>query len=411
MFIMTFSISGGKVSTDEKRVLKERPKLSFGAVISGKYTKDYEDFLSDNFPLRNMFIKVSKTLTDAIQLKNKEGVVLVAKDAPSDLGAGETLEAIKPSQSPTTKPQPTPVPIVVDEASVLDQGNIIIVGNRAMETFFYSKEKCTAYASIINSLATKLPNIRIYSLLIPTSIEFYSPPKYHSLSQSQKDAIDYIYNSLVGVSAVDAYGLIAANTDKYLYFRTDHHWTALGAYQAYVRFCEKANIEPSKLEGMQNAVIENFVGTMYGYTQSEVLKNNPDTVEVYYPPIKSVATAYQAADMLNGSDIKLIYRQLDSTTNKYLAFLGGDHPLIHIVSENKNGKKLLITKDSFGNALIPFLSNNYEEIFVIDPRSILLNLPQFAVDHQINDIIIENYSFAVTNTKFINGLNSVVNPQ
>lgn len=94
------------------------------------------------------------------------------------------------------------------------------------------------YAQVLNSYHEELPDVQIYNMIIPTAIEFYVPDKYRDLTQSQKAMIDLVYGTLdPSIKKVDAYSELAAHTDEYIYFRTDHHWTGLGAYYAYRAFC------------------------------------------------------------------------------------------------------------------------------------------------------------------------------
>lgn len=404
------------VSKQENRTLAKFPEFSMQRLWSGEFARDFETYFSDQFPFRSAFVSLDKAYESAMTVKGGEGATLVAKTGDSDLGSGESLlerEGKTPAPDPNMVtvqvPKPTAAPVTVDEANVQNKGSILIVGDRAVEIFGSYPGIGDEYVSIINTMKEKMPNANVYSMVVPTSVEFYSPEQYHSLSSSQKDAIASMYDAMSpDVKKVDAYSYIAANADKYIYFRTDHHWTARGAYYGYMGFCREAGLAPVPIDKFSVQTVEGFVGTMYGYTQSQVLKDNPDTVEILSPPAVESCKSYTTTVMDDGVDSHVIYTKLEGTSNKYLAFLGGDHPLLHIVTGNKNGKKIALVKDSFGNAFAPFLINHYEEIYVIDPRKIDMYLPYFVTQHEIDDVLIENYAFAVSNKTIKDGMKKLV---
>ena len=124
------------------------------------------------------------------------------------------------------------------------------------------------------------------------------------------------------------------------------------------------------------------------------------------PAVES-CTAYTSASMEYPYEAGVIVDP-GKSGNKYLTFLGGDNPLMRIVTTCKNGHRVLVVKDSFGNAFVPFLSAHYEEVYVLDPRSACTSIAQFCADHAINDVIIENYAFAIGNPEILAGLSGLV---
>ena len=111
--------------------------------------------------------------------------------------------------------------------------------------------------------------------------------------------------------------------------------------------------------------------------------------------------------MAQGYRIQAVHTTVESS-NKYLAFIQGDNPLVQFKTDLTNGKKIVVLKESFGNALVPFLLNHYEEVYVIDPRSLSADLPAFIEQHGIQDVLIVNYAFAVTNTKWLDGFEAMI---
>ena len=97
-----------------------------------------------------------------------------------------------------------------------------------------------------------------------------------------------------------------------------------------------------------------------------------------------------------------------SGDNKYLAFISGDQPLEKITTGVTNGKKILVIKESFGNAFVPFLCNNYQEVYVVDPRKIDMNLPEFIKNNGIGEVLAINYSFGMSNKFYCDSLESMI---
>jgi hypothetical protein len=434
-----------QVSAEENRTLHQMPAFSWSALASGRLTRDFEEFFSDQFPFRAFFIQANHQLGDLLKLNFGNSVEIV--DGPGDdldLGEGERIEPdpsdhvilptdptqATPTVGPTVTPLPTPVvtsaeptptettaPTVAPtptakppvDGEVIKISGVIIVDKRAMELYSFSESRSARYIQLINKLHGKLPDVRMIDMVAPTAVEFYSPEKYHSLSSSQKNAIATIYSKLAdGIVTVDAYSKIDALYQDYLYFRTDHHWTARGAHCAYRAFAETTGITAIPLNQFETGIVPgDFLGSLYRYTQSSILKNNPDYVEYFLPQVSSEGIAFTSMTMSEGYKVQAV-RTSTSSSNKYLVFIQGDNPLVRFKTSLTNGRKIVVLKESFGNALVPFLLNHYEEVYVIDPRSLTGNLPNFITQHGIQDVLAINYAFSVTNTKWLDGFEKMI---
>lgn len=424
------------ISLQENRALSQKPVFSLASLVSGKYTTEFESFFSDQFPFRDFFIDIHHKAVNLLQSPLTGDVEVVTRPS-QDLGTGETLEhdpsdiVINPIPTPiitesesdttsatssqpveTTAPALPTVPEITlppVEGEVEDYSAVIIVNGYAMELYYYSAEKSTYYADLVSRLQSKVPGVRIIDMIAPTSVEFNSPAKYHSNSSSQKMAIDETYAKLSdGILTVDAYGKIVPHYGEYLYFRTDHHWTARGAYYAYTAFCESAGLQPVAIENMEQGFIEgDFLGTLYKYTNSEQLTENPDHVEYFLPTVGSEGIAYATAEMTEGYKVSAVKTDIKNS-NKYLAFIGGDNPLTHFKTALTNGKSILVLKESYANCFVPFLINHYENVYVIDPRSLKCNLPDFISKNNIQDVLVLNYAFSITNQTWIRGFEAMI---
>lgn len=286
---------------------------------------------------------------------------------------------------------------------------VIIQGDRAMEIFTASRKWLTRYGEDINAFATRSPSTNVYVLLAPTSVEFYGPDDFKTKNQSFETAIEYAYAPLTAgnVRTVDSRNAIARHVDEYIYLRTDHHWNGRGAYYAYTAFCKAADLTAPKLSSYESGSVEGFVGSLYAQTQEEVLKKHPDTVTYYFPHTASTGEAFETAALTNPRSVKVVQPKVPAEY-AYLCFIEGDNPIERFTTENKNGKSILMVKESYGNAFAPFLTDNYEEVWVVDPRKVDLDLVSFVRENHIDDVLFLNYAFAPSNPTYRNAFEKML---
>lgn len=391
------------VSEKENRVLATKPQFSWSALLDGTLIKDFETYYSDTFPLRDSFMEINNHVTKFLtQFGGKEENVIISYEKYDSDFIGEGVDFGVEGN----------VSIKDNHASENDaslKGSILISGTRAMEVFMNSSAMTDGYSALVNKTASSMPDgVKFYSMIVPTSVEFYGTKTYSTGVYSQKDAINSAYSKIDdSVTKIDVYSYLNKVTDEYIYFRTDHHWTARGAYQGYLAFCNATQQTPVKLEELESGKITDFVGSLYKASNSDVLKKNPDYVEYFKTRVDVSAMVYSDGSMKNGKSCYVVARAVNSD-NKYLAFIGGDQPLEKIVTSNKNGKKILVIKESFGNALVPFLCDNYEEVYVLDPRKTNFDLAEFVERQGIGEVLMINYSFAMANKTFSNALYSML---
>ncbi len=283
-------------------------------------------------------------------------------------------------------PSPTSKPARDDDGKTI--GKVLIYKDSAYALFPFSEDSANYYVKILNQFRQEAGDgVTVYSMLAPTSMEFLQEEKYQKLTDSQKDTIAYVNAKLKGVVPVDAYTPLSEHSREYVYFRTDHHWTALGAYYAYTGFAAAAGFEPVSLGKYETDIIEGYIGSMYETTGSSNLKRNPDTITVYKPFTKNEYNIYY------GSAIKMKVIDMSHADKKikYRVFLSGDRPLGIIKTDVGNGKKILVIKDSYGNAMVPFLLPHYEEIYVVDPRQYEKNIFSLIRDNDIQEVLFLNY--------------------
>lgn len=412
LFVSALFLPKPTESKVEKRALSACPEFSLGALFSGQLSRDMETYFSDTFPLREWFVSLAAVVDENQGIRFDDVRII----APSNDAQNMTAEPIAPSatqvssmpqQAATaekppeatmsdlqTSETPQPSPVNEDATGTVSNG-IFICDGRAMSLYGGSHESARRYASVLNTYAQALPDVQIYNMIIPTASEFYMPQKYSSVSQSQKGVIDLIYGMLNdSVKKVDAYGALAAHTNEYLYFRTDHHWTGLGAYYAYTAFCREAGFTPLSMDDFETRRLEDFIGTMYAQAQDSTLLQTPDYVDYYLFKQPYTAVRYDRGNPYTPVPHNL-WGEYAKSPNSYSVFLQGDFPLIAVDTGIKNGRKIMIVKESFGNAFAPFLINHYEKVYIVDQRYFERPLLEFIRQEGINELLFANNSFAV----------------
>jgi hypothetical protein len=192
---------------------------------------------------------------------------------------------------------------------------------------------------------------------------------------------------------VDVYDSLKLHANEYVYFRTDHHWTQLGAYYAYRDYCAALGLPHTGLLSYPRVRLDGFLGSFYNSIGgNSAMRANPDSVLAYTPVVPYEMTGYENSAMENGFKMNII-RGPDEIqiANKYLAFTGGDLPVIDIKMPSDTGRRLIVFKESFANAFIPFLTENYDEIIVVDFRYFEGSVDSLIAEHKINEALFLNY--------------------
>lgn len=412
------------VSEYEKRELEKFPEFSLESLFSGEYAEKLDLFFADTFPAREKFVELASKTEDVRGLRiddvkihesgntttTAEPVLPVKQEQPEETLSVTVPEETKPEEtSPPaeekteeTVPEETapPATSTEDEVEGEQRGSVFIYKDMALPMFGGNRYACERYATALGKYEEILgESVDIYNLVIPSSIEFYLPQKYKNkgITADEKANIEYIYSLMdEGIKTVDAHSTMkeAADAGEYIYFRTDHHWTARGAYAAYVAFCQEAGFEPVPLENMEKRVIENFVGTLYGQTQDSVLRENPDYVEYFIPPVETETYRYVKNQPYTPYASTIWADYATGGGNTYSVFLHGDLPLTHIKTNANTGRKVLVVKESFGNAFSPFLISHYDEVFIVDQRYFQLGLIDFIQQNGVTDLLFINNIFA-----------------
>jgi len=285
------------------------------------------------------------------------------------------------------------------------KSGIIIIGKgdsiRAVEPFRGLEERGINYAEAANRYKKTFGNrVNVYCMVIPTAVALYCPEEAQEWTKDEWAAIDNVYSHLRnGVKAIDLAETLKAHAEEDIYARTDHHWAALGAYYAAQQFAEIADVPFADLSTYQRHAIHNYVGTMYRFSKDVAVKNAPEDFVWFVPQNVTYTTSYikyklgrnkQVVSESEPTDGNFFYEYEDGNSAAYMTFMHGDLNTTTVKTSTRNGRRLLILKDSYGNALPSFLFHSFEEIHVVDCRYFLRNIARYVNEHAISDILFAN---------------------
>ena len=413
--VLFFVIPKKDYSVVEKRKLTSFPEFSYESLFEGTYTDNITKYVSDNFVLRDNLVELSSDLeekrgihVDGVKLYNSNSDITNTSPQYIDTPL-KRVKQIKLGEQTLLLGDETKATIDfmkglqnidiyegLSEDEIIGQkaGPLFLVGKTALEIFYGNSKIAEDYVNILNTYRLAIDSdVNVYNMIVPTHFEFGLPEKYKSeIGKSQKPFIDEIYENLdSSIIKVDAYSKLkrAYERNEYVYFRSDHHWTALGAYRAYEAFAKSAGCEATPLTDVENKKIDEFLGTFYSSTHDSSLKESPDFVSYYVPKNNYKVTNYKE-DGKNTTSGTLLYNKLSDISHGYLVFMGGDIPLSVIETDAGTGRSILIFKESYGNAFVPFLVGNFDIIYVADIRKFPFNAINFVAENNISDVLFLN---------------------
>ncbi len=344
-FILNTALPDREFSEQENRSLQQRPPFSFDELFSGQYTKDFETYTTDQFTLRDEWITLKAASELALGKRQNNGMFLCD---------GGTI--IEPYEAP-------------------EDG------------------KLEANMEALNKLVANT-DADVYFALIPGKSDIWA----HMLPQnaprdSEKAAIDYCY-SLSDAVNVDIYGKLEEHSGEYIYYRTDHHWTTLGAYYGFSALAESMGLDCpdiSEYSGRET-VSEEFYGT--SWSSSGFSWVEPDSMEIFVTEPEGLEiTNYPQGSPVEG----LLYdwSRLE-VKDKYSFFYGGNTPLLEIETGVEDAPSLLILRDSYMDSLSPFLLASYSRIHILDLRYYRASLSDYIAQNGFDDVLvcysIDNFS-------------------
>lgn len=339
--ILSFIIPDKAKSAEENRVLAQIPSLSYQTYFEGRFQTKLEQYFNDQFPFRNSLIKW-KTASDlTLDIIESNGVIK-SKD-------GYLIERIKnPSE------------------------NNIRHDIKSLDNFKRSNPNCNFYFLLA-------PNAgNIMSEKLPRTVHMSNQNKY----------MTSFFNDLkkIGITPIDSRKTLKKNIDKQqLYYRTDHHWTTGAAYLAYKEAHKEMGLD-SDIKYKKLSIHRNFRGTLA--SKSGFTNGRNDELQIYWPKknqnyhdsiynfvdVKKTTNTFYAFDNLKKKDA-------------YTIFGGWNHPFYTISTPTKAPRKLLLIKDSYANCMIPFLTQDFRKIVVVDPRYYFGDINKIMAEEGITDVL------------------------
>ena len=409
------------VSEKEKRELERFPAFSFAALGDGSYFEQIGLWFSDTFPGRETWIAADQAierlhgssdvviygdteLSDTIPVTIPTPAQVAAADAqtvPTPAAPTEPLAtqaapepiASEPTENPEEDAEDEWNGVVIEEEDLISTGAVIQIGDSAYEFTNFSQYYTDSYAEQMNRAARLLEGkCRVFSVFVLHGSTIMLPRDFREQigCAPEEDILAYINGQLSeDVYAVDTFTPLVSHNGEYIYFRTDHHWTALGAWYVYAEWARTAGLEPVGLEAYTEGVQEPFYGSLY-YKARQSSRLQVDSVYTYTPP----GDVHLFLE-LNGRDSLTVRGfENDLVTNvhggdKYMAFLAGDHPLSTFINNDiTDGSACLIVKNSFGNPFCYYFTQHYQYVYVIDYRKYnRRTLTAFVDYYDIDDVV------------------------
>lgn len=417
----------------EKRELTKFPEFTWKSLWDGSYFSQISEWYADSYPFRESLLGAYHSLQEMYGLRGEQlvgensGTAEEIPDIPTDpdlpdvvitdraeTGSATVTDPVEPPTDTTTSPPSAGGDVLEPERS----GSLYIVGDSAYDLYYFSTASSDRYASLISRAGEKLEGkADVYSILIPLSyaINLDKTTQNKIGVSDAEQAINYMYAKMSSnnVNKVSIYKTLQAHANEYLYFRTDHHWTALGAYYAYQVFCAVRGIEATPLSNYTVTTYDGFLGTHYSATGSSKIK--ADTITAYIPiatnTIYITDRGGERTKYSRGIVTPNIGAMYAAVGSQYNCFLLGDHALGEIHNETKtDGSSVLVVKESFGNAFVPFLVDSYEYVYVVDARYFDGDLVSFVTSHGIKDVIFINNLSATGSSARMNELEKFIGP-
>ena len=272
-------------------------------------------------------------------------------------------------------------------------GSLYLNGDSAYELFYFSEKAVRAHASLLNTVQAMFPKLKLSAMIVPNSFGVILDPKVQEklASSGMDQAIAYSYSLMdKRVNTVNVFDALSAHKKEYIYFRTDHHWTQLGAYYAYQEYCKSMGYSTKPLSDYQKLDFPEFYGTFYFFmNRPESLKGHPDQVTAYQGSMNSMQYTDSKGNLQEGKLINDASQMLPG--NKYNCFMLGDHGYVEIHNEGAPRKKsILVLKDSYGNAFVPLLAQDYRDVYVVDYRHYQGNASSLIQEKGIEEILFLN---------------------
>jgi len=352
---------------------------------------------SENIDVISSEVESEEPETTSYDIESDDSDIIPSEDESSVINSvSDEVEESNEESYVVSAPEPN--------GAVFVSNGILISGTRGMEQYYGSEASGSQYSAYVSAFKEDLgTDVNVYSVVVPHASCHYAPASYSNLiTRGQVNFSNLKAKAGSNVNYVDVYATLAKHVDEDIYPRTEHHWNALGAYYAAEEFAKMAGVDFAPLSSFEKIIKEGFVGTLYAFSKSSVLLNNPEDFVIYRPTQEYTAYFCNEGnynfDNYNYSRSSVVF-----DVKSYAgAFLGGDSVWVKIVTGNNTGRKLVIFKDSYGNAFVPFTVGSFDEIYVLDLRNYNRNGVDFCQNVGATDVAFVVSGFTATGTVYKN---------
>jgi hypothetical protein len=336
-------------------------------------------------------------------------------DNPEPAPGGDPDPVPDDNPEPTPDPDPGPGYAVIEISGEKQEYEALYrVGDTGFEYFTYVPELGQKYAEAVNKAADALKGTAaVYDITVPLSSSVGLPDAMAGMEifGDQKGAEEEIASLMdENVRTVPLYETLMQHRGEYIYYRTDHHWTALGAYYAYCQFCQTRGVEPHALTDYVKDEYPGFLGSFYRDSgENKEMGKHPDVLEAYHPVSQNAEL-----DLTDTEGKTYRWQIIMDVTDydadmKYNGFIGGDNPYTVIRNPDlTDGSCCVVVKESFGNAFVPYLVDHYQTVHVIDYRYWEGKLTDFVKSSGAQDVIFINNLSAIRNSFLMGRLQGIV---
>ena len=325
----------------ENRNLEQMPTLSVNTLLSGEFMKNFETYTTDQFVGRDAWIGLKSSTERALGKKENNNVYFC------------------------------------------DQNTLITRFDQP------DAAKVTENLNYVNTFVENV-DIPVTFSLIPTQACIWADRLPEGApNASQTTLLEQAQAAVPGATWADLYTPLMAHKDENIFYRTDHHWTSLGAYYGYTALADALGYTPVPLDTYTETVRSTeFYGTVF--SSSGVRWVNPDTITTYVPDTGITVTSYTYDSSGNPmEEPRALYdTSFLSVKDKYSMFLGGNQSLGVVKTPNADKPKLLILRDSYTDSLEPFLTPHFSEIHLIDLRYYKLSLSDYIQQNDIDQALV-----------------------
>lgn len=384
-FLVDVFNSDRAFSEFENTSLAQKPTFSWNSFVDGSFGSKYVKYINEQFLGRDNWISMKAVADMGLGRIESHGVTY-----GDDHYLMEKLEIVEDQNYPANAGTN-----IVKQTS-LDRSNGMV------SSFLQMYDQPITFSLVPNSYA-------ILEDEVPTGFPGADQQAYtQQIYQTLREADDQL-------EIVDFSDALSQHKDEYIYYRTDHHWTTLGAYYAYVAYCEQKGLTPVSLEELEENKVEDFYGTFY--SKAKRPSQPADTITWYDVDVDEFAFVAnlqqdkqlaQLGEVVQEDGLELLRvdsmmdRRKFEVRDKYAAFMWGNSGYVKIKSSHnlnhQEGKtsRLLLFKDSYANSMIPYLTYNYDEIIVVDLRYMAKSTKELMQEEFDDIFVMYNFSTYVS---------------